>query len=182
MSNTSHIEVERRYLLSAGPPDDVMEAQPDHYVVYYEHRYLPGSTIRERVTKRSIQPTYKRTVKVGTGSSRFEFEEEVDVVFWEMFEPLTRYSALRCKRWCVRDADLTGWFAAQTGVQPPRKLKWEVTHVLNLRKSLWLLEVETPAVFEGDPPFPGWLAPYVLREVTQDERYEAFSLAMDGEP
>lgn len=182
MSDVSNIEIERRFLLAEGPNEAVMEAQPDFYVVRYEHGFLPGHTIRERVTRRQdIEPPFKRTVKIGTGKARYEFEETIDEETFQLFFSLTRGRRLVAKRWCVRDTVLTGWYAAQSGSPPPRKLKWEVTRV-DLAHGLWLLEIETPTFCEGDPPFPVWLAPHVLREVTSDARYEAYHLAVDGIP
>lgn len=182
MSDVSNIEIERRFLLDDGPDVAVMEAMPDFYVVEYEHGFLPGEVIRERVTRRNIEPPFKRTVKIGTGKARYEFEETVDEATFHLFLPLTQGRRLAAKRWCIRDTVLTEWYATQSGTSAPKKLKWEVTTVLGLARSLWLLEIETPTFCDGDPPFPVWLAPYVLREVTADARYEAYHLAVDGVP
>lgn len=179
-------EIELRFLLR-GPVN--VPSVPDGYEVDYTHGYLPGTLIRERVSARSIAPTYKRTMKFGTGMSREEIEEPIDEAFFQKLWPLTEGQRIVAHRWAVPDMELhERWKLLQIVGEwrPHRVLRWEISSFKC--RDLWMVELELPwwpvkGVSTDFPVFPSWLAPHVVREVTQDARYEACNLAqIEGVP
>lgn len=103
------------------------------------------------------------TVKRGSGLVRQEVEREIDEAELRREWPRTAGRRLRKVRWKVREGAHV----------------WEVDELGEL--GLVLCEVELRDAQE-DPPLPAWLAPHVVRDVTEDPRYRNFSLATRGRP
>jgi CYTH domain-containing protein len=61
---------------------------------------------------------------------------------------------------------------------PDADVVWEIDEFLD--RDLHLAEVELESASQN-PALPRWLAPYVVREVTDDPRYTNLSLAEQGE-
>jgi CYTH domain-containing protein len=123
--------------------------------------YLPGGTVRERL-RRAVGPRgarFTRTVKLGTGVVRAEFEEELPAAEFGRLWPLTEGARLCKRRYLVRDGELV----------------WEIDEFLD--RELWLAEIELPT---ADTPveIPEWLAPYVEREVTDEPQYSNLKIAL----
>jgi CYTH domain-containing protein len=59
------------------------------------------------------------------------------------------------------------------------ELTWEIDEFLD--RDLVLAEVELPGPGTG-VPIPGWLQPYMDREVTEDWAYTNFRLASESRP
>ena len=93
-----------------------------------------------------------RTVKEGSGLVRLEVEESVAPEVFEGLWPLTEGRRLRKRRYRVADGDLT----------------WEIDRFLD--RDLVLAEIELPSA-EAEAGIPGWLRPYLEREVTDDPAY-----------
>ena len=153
-------EIERKYLLIA-LPERVRGAE----AFEIEQGYLPGATVRERL-RRSVGPRgarCTRTVKLGTGVVRAEFEEELAESEFARLWPLTEGARLRKRRYLVSDGELV----------------WEIDEFLD--RELWLAEIELPT---ADTPveLPDWLAPYVEREVTDDAQYSNLRIALASRP
>jgi CHAD domain-containing protein/CYTH domain-containing protein len=149
-------EIERKYLLR-GLPERVRGAES----VEIEQGYLPGGVVRERL-RRAVGPRgarWTRTVKVGTGLARAEFEEEVAPSEFTRLWPLTEGARLRKRRYRVPDGPLT----------------WEVDEFLD--RPLVLAEVELPAEDTPAEP-PEWLAPWIEREVTREPEFSNLRLAL----
>ena len=148
-------EIERKYLLSAlpplGTPRDVEEI---------EQGYLPGERVVERLrhVRSNGAERYLRTVKSGTGVSRLELEEPIDPATFARLWPLTDGRRLRKRRYRVPEGDRV----------------WEVDEYLD--RALVLAEIELAAEHEEVHP-PAWLAPLVVREVTDDVTYSNRELA-----
>jgi CHAD domain-containing protein/CYTH domain-containing protein len=154
--DASHREIEHKYLLT-GLPERVRGAE----AFEIEQGYLPGATVRERL-RRAVGPRgarHTRTVKLGTGLVRAEFEEELSESEFARLWPLTEGARLEKRRYRVPDGELT----------------WEIDEFLD--RELWLAELELP---DANTPFdiPEWLAPYVEREVTDDPRYSNLEIAL----
>ncbi len=149
------VEVERKYLLSALPrlPDatELLEV---------EQGWLPGARLRERVrrVRRGDELRYFRTLKGGKGVSRVEIEEPTTREVFESLWALTRSCRIRKRRYVVREGPLV----------------WEIDEFRD--RPLVLAEVELPDE-ELQPQLPAWLAPRVVREVTDDSRYTNLELA-----
>ena len=130
-----------------------------------EQGYLPGATVRERL-RRAVGPrgaTCTRTVKLGTGLVRAEFEEEMPPSEFERLWPLTEGARLRKRRYRV----------------PENELVWEIDEFLD--RELWLAEVELPAA-DTEVVVPEWLEPWLEREVTDDPRYANVRIALTSRP
>jgi CYTH domain-containing protein len=150
------VEIERKFLLSALPR---MPQALD--VVEIDQGYIPGTNVLERLRRqRSRDGTvrYFRTVKLGSGLERLEFEDETDAQTFEHLWLLTEGQRLQKRRYMVPAGDLT----------------WEVDEFTDRR--LHLAEVELP---ERDTQVivPDWLKPVVVRDVTDERRYTNRSLA-----
>lgn len=150
-----NVEIERKYLLRALPP-----AAAEARSVLIDQGYVPGRAVRERV--RRIQDDdgerYVRTVKLGRGIARQEFEEATTREIFDALWSVTTGRRLQKRRHYVADGDLT----------------WEIDAFTD--RELFLAELEIPSE-EFDVRIPDWLAPYVVREVTHDPAFGNYRLA-----
>ncbi|MFI5316652.1 MAG: CHAD domain-containing protein [Myxococcota bacterium] len=148
-------EIERKYLLR-GLPERVRGAD----AVEIEQGYLPGGAVRERL-RRAVGPRgtrWTRTVKVGTGIVRAEFEEEVPPSEFARLWPLTEGARLRKRRYRVPDGALT----------------WEIDEFLD--RPLVLAEIELPTE-DAAVVVPEWLEPWLAREVTGEPEFSNLRIA-----
>lgn len=154
----SSLEIERKYLLRE-LPERVRGAES----IEIEQGYLPGSTVRERL-RRAAGPRgarFTRTVKLGTGVVRAEFEEELPEAEFARLWPLTEGARLRKRRYLV----------------PADALVWEIDEFLD--RPLVLAEIELPSA-ETEIAIPEWLAPAIVREVTDEPAFSNLRLACES--
>lgn len=159
-------EIERVFLLSAMPAP-----MPAGEAWRIEQGYLPsarhGGTaapegILEGRLRRIERPDgrveFVHTVKRGVGLVREEVERAMDAAEFAREWPRTAGARLRKERHRVPHGDRT----------------WEVDRFVDL--PLVLAECELPS---ADAPLtvPPWLAPFVVREVTEEPEYRNFALA-----
>ena len=149
------VEIERKYLLNGIPPQ--FGRMPAAVI---EQGYLPGERIQERI-RRSRGPdgtTCWRTVKLGAGLVRQEFEEEMPEAMFETLWPLTEGRRVTKRRYRITDGDFT----------------WELDDFTD--RDLVLAEVELPTS-DTEAAVPDWLTPFVVREVTDEPEYVNINLA-----
>jgi CYTH domain-containing protein len=148
-------EIERKYLLWGLPKG--VEA---HAAVEIDQGYIPGTKVRERVRRISAGALvrYVRTIKLGTGMNRFEFEEDATVEFFTTVWPLTQGHRLRKRRYRMPGA---------TGV-------WEVDEFLD--RDLVLAEIELADENEV-VEVPAEIAAVMDREVTDDPSFTNYKLS-----
>lgn len=149
------MEIERKYLLSALPP-----AATAARSVLIDQGYVPGKLIRERVRRirDGSGERYVRTLKLGTGIVRQEFEEETTSQVFDALWSLTAGRRLQKRRYFV----------------PAGSLVWEVDEFTD--RELVLAELEMPSA-DFRVEIPDWLQPYLVREVTDEPAYRNSSLA-----
>lgn len=149
------VEIERKYLLSGLPP----EAR-SHPVVEIEQGYIPGDRLNERVrrVRHATGVDHKRTVKLGSGVRRFELDEPTTPEIFEGLWPLTEGRRVLKRRYEVPVGDLV----------------WEIDEFTD--RELFLAEVELPSE-DVEVEIPEWLAPHVVREVTDEDAYVNLRLA-----
>ena len=151
----SDIEIERKFLLS-GLPAEARGIE----AVEIEQGYLPGDRLTERLRhlRDGESERWVRTVKMGSGVVRTEVEEpttrELFIAMW----PLTEGRRVRKRRYAVADGPLT----------------WQIDEFLD--RNLVLAEVELPSATVVVEP-PTWLAPVVVREVTNEPDFANATLA-----
>lgn len=96
--NVNDKEIERKYLLR-GLPEGISQ-YPSHEI---DQGYIPGARVRERV--RRIRDgdivTYIRTIKLGNGIERWEFEEPATEEFFTAVWPLTEGKRVKKRRYRV---------------------------------------------------------------------------------
>jgi CHAD domain-containing protein/CYTH domain-containing protein len=150
-----HVEIERKFLLT-GLPESVRGAEAREI----EQGYVPGERLVERLRRaRSADATQcYRTVKLGSGLSRVEVEEETTAAVFDVMWPLTEGRRVQKRRYAVPDGELT----------------WEIDEFTD--RELVLAEVELPSESTPAEP-PEWLRPYVAREVTGEDEYVNANLA-----
>ncbi|MCA8920627.1 MAG: adenylate cyclase [Planctomycetes bacterium] len=160
------LEIERVYLLARLP---VLPA--DAVALKLEQGYLPDepasdATVEGRV-RRTTYPDgrlkHVHTIKRGLGLVREETERELSPEEFAELWPRTEGRRILKTRHKV----------------PAGELTWEVDAFLD--RNLVLAEVELSSPTQAVEP-PPWLAPYVLREVTNDPRYRNYALATGGTP
>jgi CHAD domain-containing protein/CYTH domain-containing protein len=149
-------EIERKFLLRGMPklPEGAVRTE-------IVQGYLPGQHLQERVRRvRRVgeAPRYFRTVKLGSGLTRTEIEEEADQATFRRLWSLTRGRRIRKLRFKVPDGGLT----------------WEIDRFAGRR--LVLAEIELPSE-DYDVQVPDWLRDHVEREVTGDDAYVNINLA-----
>jgi len=149
------LEIERKYLLSALPPRAAEATARE-----IEQGYLPGRRLVERLRheRGSGSERWLRTVKSGSGVSRLEIEEETSRKVFDTLWPLTWGSRLTKRRFLVADGDVV----------------WEVDEFTD--RDLVLAEIELTSP-DDEVEIPGWLRPYVVREVTDEDGYSGAALA-----
>ena len=149
------LEIERKYLLR-GVPDPL----PPGDVLEVEQGWLPGTQLMERLrrTRRGDALQHVRTVKLGRGLTRLEIEEPTDAALFEALWPLTQGCRVTKRRHRIPDGDRV----------------WEIDVFLD--RDLVLAEVELPSADAEAPP-PAWLAPWLVREVTEEDGYVNRNLA-----
>jgi CYTH domain-containing protein len=154
MSNEDR-EIERKYLLRSLPP--VVAAHP---AVEIDQGYIPGTQVRERVRRITggALVRYVRTIKVGTGMNRFEFEEDSSEEFFATVWPLTQGHRLRKRRYRMPGV---------TGV-------WEIDEFLD--RDLVLAEIELTHE-DQVVVVPPEIAAVMDREVTDDPSFSNYKLS-----
>ncbi|HEU5041090.1 MAG TPA: CHAD domain-containing protein [Gemmatimonadales bacterium] len=148
-------EIERKFLLRELPPA-VREVAPAEI----RQGYLPGVRLVERLreVKHNGSAAWFRTVKSGTGVARLEVEEETSRELFDEIWPLTAGRRVVKRRYRV----------------PGGALTWEIDEFVD--RDLVLAEVELPAAETVVKP-PAWLAPYLVRDVTEESEFSNVRLA-----
>jgi CYTH domain-containing protein len=132
---------------------------PEHAVDAVDFR--EGRIRRVERDDGSVQ--FVHTVKQGQGVVRQESDRVLDREQFERLWPLTLGRRIRKTRHRAADGGLI----------------WEIDQFMDL--PLVMAEVELPR--EDAPcPFPAWLAPEIVREVSHEPRYRNHALAMQGMP
>jgi CHAD domain-containing protein/CYTH domain-containing protein len=149
------LEVERKYLLRALP-----EAVSGVAAAEIDQGWLPGERLLERVrrVKTGDGERYFRTVKLGSGLTRIEIEEEASARVFEQLWPLTEGRRVHKRRYGVPEGDLL----------------WEIDEFLD--RELLLAEVELPSP-DTEVSVPAWLEAVMEREVTGEAAYVNVNLA-----
>lgn len=160
------LEIERVFLLARLP-----DLPPGAEALRIEQGYLPDPAGAEgqaqagalegrlrRTTRQDGEVRCHHTVKKGLGLVRTEEEREVPVAEFERLWPRTAGRRIVKTRHEVKAGALT----------------WEVDRFEGL--DLVLAEVELPSEAH-EAPLPDWLAPHVVREVTDDPSYRNFAIA-----
>lgn len=144
------MEIERKYLLHGLPPRAAMAPS-----LRIEQGWLPGNVLRERL-RRSIAPNgtvqHTRTIKLGRPGARIEIEEPVEATLFDALWPHTIEARIRKRRHLVTDGPWT----------------WEIDVFLDRDLVLAEIEIDDAA---RQVEVPGWLAPFVVRDVTHDPSY-----------
>jgi CYTH domain-containing protein len=150
------VEIERKYLLRELPrfPKPVA-------ILEVDQGYLPGTKVLERVRREQSDAgvvRFFRTMKVGSGVERLEFEDETDEALFKHLWVLTEGRRVKKRRYVV----LNGGD------------RWEIDEFLDRSLALAELELE-----RADSPvtIPDWLKPVLVREVTDEVGYTNRSLA-----
>ena len=149
------IEIERKYLLSA-LPERVRSETPAEI----DQGYLPGEKIHERLRRVASRGGTKwyRTVKLGVGVVRQEFEELIAEELFHALWALTEGRRVSKRRYRIPDGQLV----------------WEIDEFTD--RDLVLAEVELPTA-DYVPHPPEWLANYLTRDVTDDAQFVNINLA-----
>ena len=156
-SGSEPTEIERKFLLSGLPAD-----MPAARQITIDQGWLPGDHPRERLRSKSVaeaDPQYVRTIKVGRGLERVEVENSVAPAVFEALWPLTEGCRVRKRRFVV----------------PVGERAWEIDEFLD-RDDCYFAEIELESTDEG-VVLPDWLAPVVVRDVTDEEGWSNLELA-----
>ncbi|HET6762659.1 MAG TPA: CHAD domain-containing protein [Longimicrobiaceae bacterium] len=151
-----NLEIERKYLLRCFPvlPEGATQ-------VRIAQGWIAGQRLHERIRRVRYEDggeRWFRTVKLGTGVSRTEVEEEAPAWLGRRLWLLTRGRRVHKWRWSV----------------PHGGLVWEIDRFTG--RPLVLAEVEIPRA-DHRIEFPEWLRPCLDREVTGDPTYVNLNLA-----
>jgi CHAD domain-containing protein/CYTH domain-containing protein len=149
-------EIERKFLLRGMPRLPKGAVRTD-----IVQGYLPGARLQERVrrVRRRGEPVrYYRTVKLGSGISRVEVEEEADEDTFRRLWRMTKGRRIRKRRYRVADGELT----------------WEIDRFRG--RDLVLAEIELPSE-DHAVEIPDWLRDHVVRDVTGEAEYVNVNLA-----
>ena len=149
------VEIERKWLLSALPPR-VLDVTP----ATLQQGYLPGESLVERIRSTSTGEGthWVRTVKLGRGMARIEVEEDATDDLGAALFALTPGRRVTKLRYAMPEGLLT----------------WEIDHFTD--RDLVLAEVELPTE-ETQVVIPSWLAPYIVRDVTDEREFTNWQLA-----
>jgi CYTH domain-containing protein len=150
-----HVEIERKFLLTELPERVRSEGASE-----VSQGWIPGADLQERVrwVRNGRGEEFTRTLKFGTGIRRTEIEEETTRDVFESLWALTAGRRVEKRRYEVPEGDLV----------------WEIDQFTD--RDLVLAEVELPTE-DSEVRVPGWLKPYVVREVTDEAEYVNLNLA-----
>jgi CYTH domain-containing protein len=160
-------EIERRFLLSSMPDLGFVQ----HQIIQIHQFWLPGKIIRERFRsqRRGLRTEYWRTIKFGRGSPRKQLEEWCDSRLYSAMADI----ALR---------ELYPSIDKTRFVVPISRWHWELdVFELEDRKVGYLMEVELTSRWTW-LKIPDFFKPHIVREVTDDSRYNNLSIAENGWP
>ncbi len=151
------VEIERKYLLTAMPDLKTLNVER---VWHIEQGYIPGGTITERIRRAVCGDVVKctRTVKLGAGVRRIEFEDEIDEALFSKLWSATEGSRVTKQRHVV---------SHDGGI-------WELDQFTD--RELVLLEIELSSEQEAismPEPFLTVLA----GEVTTDKNFTNWALS-----
>jgi CYTH domain-containing protein len=148
-------EIERKFLLRS-LPDLVVGSEAQ----LIEQGYVPGSRVLERLRRVRVGGVERlfRTIKLGEGIERAEFEEETTPRVFAAMWPLTEGKRVRKRRYRVVFGELT----------------WEIDEFLDHPLILAEVEIPHPSI---DPAPPEWLRPYVVRQVSNEPEFLNVNLA-----
>jgi adenylate cyclase len=153
------LEVERKFLLAARPPD--LDGHPSRRI---EQGYLAVGDGGVEVRVRRIADDVMLTIKSAPGLVRVEEEIPLEPRRFESLWPLTEGRRVVKTRYLVPVGD---------------GLTAEVDEYDDALRGLVTAEVEFPSVEASDAfVAPDWMG----EDVTGDERYAARSLAVNGRP
>lgn len=160
------LEIERSFLLRAMPSLPTRADGPIE-VLDMTQGYLPedaGDTIGIEGRLRRIEHAdgrveLRHTVKRGFGLVRTEVERDIDAAEFDRLWPLTEGRRVSKARHRV----------------PVGGLVWEIDRFDEI--DLVLAEVELPSA-ETVPPIPDWLAPFIVRDVTDEPEYRNSRIAL----
>ena len=149
------LEIERKFLLSGRP--DAVDGHPAREI---EQGYLPGTRIQERLRRivDADRILHVRSIKLGSGLVRTEVQEDIEPELFDRLWSLTAGRRVTKNRFRIADGGLV----------------WEVDGFTD--RNLWLAEVELPSA-DHEARLPDWLAPYIVREVTDEPEYLNVNLA-----
>jgi CYTH domain-containing protein len=166
-SKGAALEIERKYLLDRlpilPPGTEVIEIEQGYFckggssVCPVEQDVLGGRIRRAIHADGTVRCTH--TIKRGSGLVRTEIEQPITVGRFEQQWPLTEGRRLTKTRYRVPHAGFV----------------WEVDVFRGL--PVVLAEVELPNI-DAAPPVPPWLAPHLVREVTDDPAFRNYALAL----
>lgn len=154
-TQASDREIERKYLLRSLP--DLVVGSAAQLI---EQGYVPGSRVLERLRRVRVGGVERlyRTIKLGEGIERLEFEEETTPRIFAAMWPLTEGKRVRKRRYRVVFGELT----------------WEIDEFLDHPLILAEVEIPHPSI---DPAPPEWLRPYVIRQVSNEPEFLNVNLA-----
>jgi CYTH domain-containing protein len=150
------MEVERKYLLSALPPREILGRG-----VEIRQGYIDAADPEIRVRQKG--PASFLTIKSGAGLQRQECEVQIPAATFEKLWPLTEGARIVKTRYTVQHGDA----------------RWEIDEFGGTLAGLYLAEVELASESETVTP-PAFLS--VVRDVTDNPRYQNKSLATRGLP
>lgn len=180
---TKHLEIERRWLLSGLPKREILY----HFVndrakiitVYIVSDPQVEMRIRKRRDLVSRNTTFPVVTKIGQGLTRQESpklsaNEKLFHFYFILHKPRPPFTAE--KYWKIYPTDdLSG-----------REVEIKYLTLPPSLCGLTLAEIEFDSEEEArqfsETDFPEWLNPLVVKEVTEDPRYNGKNLALHGRP
>ena len=150
------MEIERKYLLSALPPREILGPS-----VPIRQGYIDAGDPEIRVRQKGSE--FFLTIKSGAGVRRQECEVRIPAATFEKLWPLTESARVEKTRYTVPHGDV----------------RWEIDEFRDALAGLYLAEVELASESEAVTP-PAFLS--IARDVTEDPRYKNKSLATRGSP
>ncbi|MEK7151252.1 MAG: hypothetical protein AAB784_00865 [Patescibacteria group bacterium] len=174
-----HLEIERRWLLRGLPLSEILSRSmlSTRTTIYVVRDPMLELRIRER-TKSDREVDYGVVAKVGSGMTRNETPKI------PCGGKLFRYYMVQRKPYLTKEHfEVVDMTTATNG------LKWEISLFVeppNI-KGLVLAELEFDDIgaanaFSTDRDLPEWLRSLVIKEVTDDPRYNGKNLAVSGRP
>ncbi len=179
----AHLEIERVWLLAALPDVEALRAngatvQP----VRIEQGYIAQTAVAaaraglvgrvRRMEWDDGRVEHWHTIKRGLGRVREESESRIDAAAFARAWEETAGARLRKVRWVVQESGAPGSSCGLT---------WEIDQFLDF--DLVLAEAECQSLAHAESlVVPSWLAPLVVREVTEEPAYRNSSLARNGVP
>lgn len=176
-----HLEIEKRWLLSGLPDYEILAAIDVEWSELTTVYIVSDPDLEVRIRRRSgiVEITYSVVTKIGSGLTRQESPKlSADADLFNYYYVTLGKSYLVKNHWKIP----LGADQKFQELEINRFTQPKLAQGRGLLLAEMEFESEEAAVAFNEKDFPMWLKPLIVKEVTDDSRYNGKNLAVHGRP